>query len=184
MTQRWSTQDEVHLNLNYLKMCSYYGSQSPATWGIKNHTMQTGQQWMVTPRLQWRDTSDCPSYGTGGRQQTQLICRPNVHWNSKKDNLRAFVASSFMSESVSVSAGVGGSANFKSYLSSLPIRYEFVEPLSHWTRIHPSSPKSPITLPSPGGGPSCREKIWWWTPWCHKSITVNMQSDNEKANIY
>lgn len=26
--------------------------------------------------------------------------------------------------------------------------------MSHWTRIHPSSPRSPITRPRPGGGPS------------------------------
>jgi len=39
-------------------------------------------------------------------------------------------------------------------LPSLPIRYEFVLPVSHWTRIQPSSPSSPITVPVLGKGPS------------------------------
>ena len=59
---------------------------------------------------------------------------------------------------VSVSDSVigGGSASLRSYFPSLPILYEFVEPLSHWTRIQPSSPSSPITRPSDGAGPSWR----------------------------
>ena len=56
---------------------------------------------------------------------------------------------------------IGWSANFRSYLFSLPIRYEFVLPVSHWTRIHPSSPNSPITVPTLGSGPSCKQRAEW-----------------------
>lgn len=49
-------------------------------------------------------------------------------------------------------------ANLRSYFCSLPIRYELILPVSHRTRTHPSVPTSFITVPSPGGGPSCRRE--------------------------
>jgi len=62
--------------------------------------------------------------------------------------------SSMSSSLSSVSTSTSTSASFRSYLPSLPIRYELVLPVSHWTRIQPSSPSSPITVPMLGNGPS------------------------------
>ena len=66
----------------------------------------------------------------------------------------------FMSSSSSslLSGTGGGPASFRSYFPSLPMRYELVLPVSHWIRTQPSSPSSPITRPSLGGGPSCEKQ--------------------------
>ena len=49
---------------------------------------------------------------------------------------------------------ISDGARLRSYLSSLLMRYELTDPVSHLTRIQPSLPSSLITVPSLGEGPS------------------------------
>lgn len=77
--------------------------------------------------------------------------------SSNSSTVKLPVSSSVSESSVGGWAAGGGSASLRSYFPSLPILYELVLLVSHWTLIHPSSPSSPMTLPRPGAGPSWTE---------------------------
>lgn len=98
------------------------------------------------------------------RRRHTLDCKIKVLGMSTPERGLAMPIVSLASAGISLTStpfalgSISEGARLRSYLSSLLIRYELTDPVSHLTRIQPSLPNSLITVPSLGAGPSWGEK--------------------------